>query len=59
MSHASILDTIGNTPIVQLQRLAPPGVEIHVKVESFNPVGSDKYRLALAVVIARLWQAKL
>ena len=33
MSHASILDTIGNTPIVQLQRLALPGVEIHVKVE--------------------------
>ncbi|MGB2789676.1 MAG: pyridoxal-phosphate dependent enzyme, partial [Dokdonella sp.] len=51
MSHASILDTIGNTPIVQLQRLAPPGVEIHVKVESFNPGGSVKDRLALAVVL--------
>ena len=51
MSHASILDTIGNTPIVQLQRLALPGVEIHVKVESFNPGGSVKDRLALAVVL--------
>ena len=51
MSNASILDTIGNTPIVQLQRLALPGVEIHVKVESFNPGGSVKDRLALAVVL--------
>lgn len=51
MSYESILDTIGNTPIVKLQRLAPKGVEIHVKVESFNPGGSVKDRLALAIVL--------
>jgi cysteine synthase A len=51
MSYPSILDTIGNTPIVKLQRLAPKNVEIHVKVESFNPGGSVKDRLALAIVL--------
>src|SRR5690606_38255917 len=51
MSHESILDTIGNTPVVKLQRLAPKHVELHVKVESFNPGGSVKDRLALAVVL--------
>ena len=51
MSYESILDTIGNTPIVKLQRLAPRNVEIHVKVESFNPGGSVKDRLALAIVL--------
>jgi cysteine synthase A len=51
MSYASILDTIGNTPIVKLQRLAPKGIDIHVKVEAFNPGGSVKDRLALAVVL--------
>ncbi|MBL0164711.1 MAG: cysteine synthase A [Xanthomonadales bacterium] len=51
MRYESILDTIGNTPIVKLQRLAPQGIDIHVKVESFNPGGSVKDRLALAVVL--------
>lgn len=51
MSYDSILDTIGNTPIVKLQRLAPKGIDIHVKVESFNPGGSVKDRLALAIVL--------
>ena len=51
MSHESILGTIGNTPVVKLQRLAPKHVEMHVKVESFNPGGSVKDRLALAVVL--------
>ena len=51
MSYDSILDTIGNTPVVRLQRLAPKGIDIHVKVESFNPGGSVKDRLALAVVL--------
>lgn len=51
MSYASILDTIGNTPVVKLQRLAPPGIDLFVKVESFNPGGSVKDRLALAVVL--------
>ena len=51
MRYESILDTIGNTPIVKLQRLAPNGIDIFVKVESFNPGGSVKDRLALAVVL--------
>ena len=51
MSYESILDTIGNTPVVKLQRLAPKGIDIHVKVEAFNPGGSVKDRLALAVVL--------
>ena len=51
MSHDSILETIGNTPVVKLQRLAPKGIEIHVKVEAFHPGGSVKDRLALAVVL--------
>ncbi len=49
MPFESILDTIGRTPVVKLQRLAPTNVELHVKVESFNPGGSVKDRLALAI----------
>ena len=51
MFHDSILDTIGNTPIVRLQRMAPKHVHLHVKVEAFNPGGSVKDRLAIAVVL--------
>jgi cysteine synthase len=49
--HDSILDTIGNTPIVKLHRLAPRHVTLYAKVESFNPGGSVKDRLALAIVL--------
>jgi len=49
--HDSILDTIGNTPIVRLQRLAPDHVTLYAKVESFNPGGSVKDRLALAIIL--------
>ncbi len=49
--YDSILDTVGNTPIVKLQRLAPPQVSAYVKVESFNPGGSVKDRLALAIIL--------
>ena len=49
--YASILDTIGSTPIVQLHRLAPAHVTLYAKVESFNPGGSVKDRLALALVL--------
>ncbi|MFO1327869.1 MAG: cysteine synthase A [Rubrivivax sp.] len=45
-----ILQTIGNTPLVKLNRLAPAGVHVHAKVESFNPLGSVKDRMALAVI---------
>ena len=49
--YDSILDTIGNTPIVKLHRLAPKHVSLYAKVESFNPGGSVKDRLALAIVL--------
>ncbi len=46
----NILQTVGRTPVVRLNKLAPEGVNVHVKVESFNPLGSVKDRLALAVI---------
>ena len=49
--YQSILDTIGNTPIVKLHRIAPAHVDLYVKVEAFNPAGSVKDRLALAIVL--------
>lgn len=51
MIFESILDTIGNTPIVKLHRLAPKHVSVYVKVESFNPAGSVKDRLAIAIIL--------
>ncbi|HEV2623068.1 MAG TPA: cysteine synthase A [Frateuria sp.] len=51
MIYDSILDTIGHTPIVKLHRLAPKHVELYVKVEAFNPAGSVKDRLALAIIL--------
>ncbi len=51
MIYDSILDTIGNTPIVKLHRMAPPHVDIYVKVEAFNPAGSVKDRLAIAIIL--------
>ncbi len=48
----SILGTIGNTPVVRINRLAPPGVNLFVKIEAFNPLGSVKDRLALGVIEA-------
>lgn len=50
MKYASILDTIGATPIVKLSRLAPAHVALYAKVESFNPMGSIKDRFARAVI---------
>ncbi|MET0329370.1 MAG: cysteine synthase A [Luteimonas sp.] len=49
--YDSILQTIGNTPVVRLHRIAPPNVELYAKVESFNPGGSVKDRLALAIIL--------
>ena len=51
MIHDSILDTIGRTPVVRLHRIAPPRVELYAKVESFNPGGSVKDRLAIAIIL--------
>ena len=49
--YDSILDTVGNTPIVRLNRIAPKQVTLYAKVEAFNPAGSVKDRLALAIVL--------
>ncbi|MEH6568866.1 MAG: cysteine synthase A [Halioglobus sp.] len=50
--YNNILETIGRTPLVRLNKLAPEGVNVYVKVESFNPMGSIKDRMALAVIEA-------
>lgn len=49
--YDSVLDTIGRTPIVRLNRLAPDHVTVYTKLEKFNPGGSVKDRLALSVVL--------
>src|SRR5260370_6431623 len=48
----SILGTVGNTPVVRINKLAPPDVNLFVKIEAFNPLGSVKDRLALGVIEA-------
>src|SRR6187401_1379641 len=48
----NILETVGNTPVVRINRLAPPGVNLFVKIEAFNPLGSVKDRLAIGVIEA-------
>lgn len=50
MIYNSILETIGNTPIVRLNRMGPDHVDMYVKVESFNPLASVKDRLAFAII---------
>ena len=50
--YANILETIGNTPVVRINKLAPAGVNLYVKIEAFNPLGSVKDRLALGVIEA-------
>ena len=51
MIYSNILETIGRTPIVKINRLAPKGVEMYVKVEAFNPMSSVKDRLAVAIIL--------
>jgi cysteine synthase A len=51
MIYNNILETIGNTPIVKLNRMAPAHVDMYVKVESFNPMASVKDRLAIAIIL--------
>jgi hypothetical protein len=46
----NILETVGNTPVVKINRLAPPDANLYVKIEAFNPLGSVKDRLALGVI---------
>src|SRR4051812_38408426 len=50
MIHESILGTIGNTPVVRINHLAPAGVTMYVKCEAFNPLSSVKDRLAIAII---------
>ena len=50
MRFDSILGTVGNTPAVRINKLAPPNVNLYVKIEAFNPLGSVKDRLALGVI---------
>ena len=51
MIYNDILETIGNTPVIKIQKLAPEGVEMYVKVEAFNPMSSVKDRLALGIIL--------
>ena len=51
MIYQNILETVGRTPIVKINRLAPKGVEMYVKVEAFNPMSSVKDRLAVGIIL--------
>lgn len=50
MLFDSILQTVGRTPVVRVKKLTPPGVNVYAKLESFNPMGSVKDRLALGII---------
>jgi cysteine synthase A len=50
MIFNNILDTIGGTPVIRINKLAPAGINMYVKVESFNPMGSVKDRLAIGII---------
>ena len=51
MRYGSILETIGNTPLVELKSFSPhPGIEIYAKLEGANPTGSVKDRIALRMI---------
>lgn len=56
---ASILDTIGRTPVIRINRLGPPGVNLYVKAEAFNPMGSVKDRMARSTIEAAEQQGEL
>ena len=49
---ANILETVGRTPVVRINRIAPKNINLFVKIEAFNPLGSVKDRLALGVIEA-------
>jgi len=50
--YANILETVGRTPVVKINKLGPKGINLYVKIEAFNPLGSVKDRLALGVIEA-------
>lgn len=49
--YESVVDTIGDTPCVRLQRIAPEGVTMYAKLEYFNPLSSVKDRLAASIIL--------
>lgn len=51
MIYDDILQTIGNTPIVRINKLAPDNINMYAKVEAFNPLASVKDRLAIAIIL--------
>jgi hypothetical protein len=53
LKSSSILETIGKTPLVKINKMAPEGVNVYVKCEAFNPMGSVKDRLALGCIEVR------
>lgn len=57
--YASILDTVGDTPVVKVNRIAPDHVDVYVKVEAFNPGASVKDRLALNIIEAAEREGRL
>jgi cysteine synthase len=50
--YDSILDTVGDTPVIRINNIAPPGMQVYVKAEFFNPAASVKDRLALNIIEA-------
>ncbi len=50
--YDSVVDTIGDTPVIRVNNLAPEGVEVYVKAEAFNPAASVKDRLAISIIEA-------
>ena len=50
MIYQSILDTVGNTPVIKINNLAPDNIDLYVKAEFFNPASSVKDRLALSII---------
>jgi len=51
-TYESLLDTVGNTPCIRVNNLAPSDIRLYVKAEFFNPIGSVKDRLALNIIEA-------
>jgi len=51
MIYNDILETIGNTPVIKIQRLAPDSIDMYVKAEAFNPMSSVKDRLAIGIIL--------
>ena len=50
MIYNNILETIGSTPVIRINRMAPDGIDMYVKVEAFNPMASVKDRLAIGII---------